>query len=113
MPTHKDSTFIWLACVLGVIALLGWSADAAHLLAPSHDLAAAMSLGLGGLSAVFLMGFLATSADVGRQRVRQGSADEHSHIHVPRPERDYFSPYAPCQPMCTKRGGDHDDSRTP
>jgi hypothetical protein len=111
MPTHKDSTFIWLASVLGVIALLGWSADAAHLLAQSHGLAAAMTLGLGGLSAALLMAFLATSSAVGRQRVQHRSADKHGHIHVTRPGRDYFSPYSTCSG--SDQGGGCDESWTP
>lgn len=111
MPTHKDSTFIWLAFVLGVIALLGWSADAAHLLAQSHGLAAAMTLGLGALSAVLLMGFLATSATLGLQRVQQRSANKYGHIHVPRPGRGYFGPYSTCSG--TDQEGDSDESWTP
>jgi hypothetical protein len=110
MPAHRDSTFIWLACVLGVIALLGWSAGAAHLLVQSHGLAATVTVGLGGLSAVLLLAFLATSAAMSRQRV-QGSADKCGHIYVPRPGRDYFSPYSTCSG--TGQGGDCDEFWTP
>ncbi len=111
MTTNKDRTLIWLASVLGVIALLGWSADAAHLLAQNHGVAAVMTLGLGGLSAALLMAFLATSAGRGRQRVQQRSADEYGHVHVPRPGRKYFSPYSTCS--CTDQVGDRDESWTP
>lgn len=92
----RRSQLSWLAVTVGVIALLGWAGDAAHLLAQSHGVASAVTLSLGGLSAALLAAFLATSAAVRWQRVQPRSADQCSHIHARRPGRDYFSPYSAC-----------------
>jgi hypothetical protein len=107
----RRSELSWLAAIVGVIALLGWAGDAAHLLSQSHGLASAATLGLGGLASVLLTAFLATSAAVRWQRVQPGSADQCSHIHLPRSGRDYFSPYSACSG--TDPGGDCNVSRTP
>jgi hypothetical protein len=108
----RGSHLSWLAAIVGVVALLGWTGDAAHLLERSHSLASAVTLGLGGLSSVFLTAFLATSAAVRWQRVQPRSADQCRHIHVPRPGRDYFSPYSTCSVQGADEGGDRDESRT-
>lgn len=108
MQTHRNGALSWLVAMVGVIALLGWSADAAHLLAHSHGLASTVTLGLAGLSAVLVTAFVATSGAVRWQRVQQRSADWHCHIHVPRPGRDYFSPYSTCSVQCADKVGDRD-----
>jgi hypothetical protein len=105
----RRSELSWLAAIVGVIALLGWTGDAAHLLAQGHGLASAVTFGLGGLSFVLLTAFLATSAAVRWQRVQPGSADQCSHVHVPRPARDYFSPYSTCSVQGAYAGGDRDE----
>jgi hypothetical protein len=55
---------------------------------------------------VLLTAFVATSAAVRWQRVQPRSADQCSHIHVPRARRGYFSPYSTCSAQCADEGGD-------
>lgn len=99
MGTTNHTLVVFRQGVLAVlVAALGWATVASMMVAQDHGIVSASMLIPAGLSVGIVGAFLAAPAVTQRQRRRASGACEPSHIHVPRPPREYFSPYACCPP---------------
>jgi hypothetical protein len=102
MGSRRPRFSIFHAGTLGVIGLLGWVAVTAMMVSPGHGLVSAEMV-LPGAISLGLLGARVAGPVLGRShsgRVR-GRA-EPSHIHIPRPGREYFSPFSVWPPEGTK-----------
>lgn len=113
MTTHNETPTVFKQGLLAaLLTVLGWAAVASMMFAQDHAVVSAGMLLPAGLSIGLMGAYLAAPAVARSQRPGRSARPESSHIHIQRPARGYFSPYACCAGNNTNKGGHDDDCRT-